>query len=167
MKLADLLKDKKNKLVSVTYDANISFIYEVMKAHRVHHIAVMQGQTFMGLIDQEALLDSILISPLNFNSLEAQDIMRRNVPSVSPENTIEDVVKLMKEKNLPAIPYMEDGHCKTLITRTDILRLVYEYLHDNQADEGDIIDKALQKSELMMTNPVLLRTTKLLSDIGI
>ncbi|MFW7377212.1 MAG: HPP family protein [Oligoflexus sp.] len=167
MILAELLKDRQRKLISVGRDAHISFIYEVMKSNRIHHLAVINDHTFLGLVDQEAILDAIMISPLNFNSLEAQDIMRRHIPAVLPEHSIEDVVKLMKEKNLPALPYMVNGKCETLITRTDILKLVYEHALNVSDEGGDLLDKAIQRSDLAMTNPVVHRVTKLLADIGI
>jgi len=168
MTLAELLKNRPKKLISVSMDANITFIYEVMKTNRIHHIAVMRDRTFMGFVDQEALLEAIMISPLNFNSLEAHDIMRRHIPAVLPEHTLEDVIQIMKEKNLPAVPYLVDGTCETLITRTDILRLVNQnFLGSAATQNSDFLNQAMQKSDLAMSNPVVARIIKLLSDIGI
>lgn len=167
MKLAELLRDKNLNLFYVNTDAHITFIYDVMKSNRVHHLAVMKGPNFLGLIDQESLLDAIMISPQNFNSLEANDIMRRHIPPVLPDHSVEDVVKVMKEKNLQALPYFDEHNaCQTLITRTDLLRLVHDKLIDFDPDTS-ILEKAKQKGDMAMVNPVVRKIVNMLSDIGI
>jgi predicted transcriptional regulator len=163
MQLKEIMADKPKSLVYVANDAHIAFIYDVMKSNQVHHIAVLHHNSFLGLIDQEALLDAIMISPQNFNSLEAKDIMRRHIPTVNADNTVEDVVTVMRDKNLPAVPYFEDGRCQTLITRTDLLRLVNEKVLEHE----NVLDRARHRSELAMTNPLVRKITSMLADIGI
>ena len=163
MLLAKILADKPGKLISVSDDAHVSFIYEVMKSHRVHHVAVLQAQRYVGIVDQEALLDAIMISPQNFNSLEAADIMRKNLPHISSDSKVEEVLELMRDRDVQALPYFEGGHCHTLITRTDLLRLI----NDQLFEEEGLVDQAIAKGEIAMANPVVRRLLGTLSDLGI
>ncbi len=163
MLLAKILADKPDRLISVNDDSHVSFIYEVMKSNHVHHVAVMQADRYVGIVDQEALLDAIMISPQNFNSLEAADIMRKNLPHISPNDKVEDLLEQMRDRDVQALPYFEDGRCRTLITRTDLLRLINQQLFE---DEG-LVDQAVAKGEVAMANPVVRRLLGTLSDLGI
>ena len=151
------------RLVSVDGDAHIGAIYKVMKSNRVQHVAVLRGQTCLGLVHQESLLDAIMASPHNFGELKAGDIMISNLPAIYPETRVEDIVHLMKDNQLTALPYIEDNECKTLITRTDLLKLTSDRLEENP----NIIEQAIIKGEVAMVNPLLQKVMSLLSDIGI
>ncbi len=151
------------RLASVHEDAHVGSVYMVMKSHRVHHVAVLRGQTFVGLISQESLLDSIMTCPHDFDTLDAKHIMIRNLPIAYPETLLEEIVQLMKDNNLTALPYIENNECKALITRPGLIKLTRDCLED----DPNILEQAISKSEAVMANPLLQRVMSLLSDIGI
>ena len=68
------------------------------------------------------------------------------------------------KKKLLAVPYEEKGEYQALITRSDLLSFLQEQLYQQNAD---LIDKALEKTEMTMGHPLMARLIKLLADIGI
>ena len=150
-------------MVSVHEDAHVGFIYEVMKSNSVHHVAVLRGQTFVGLINQGSLLDSIMTCPHDFDTLDAKHLMIQNLPVAHPETLVEDIAQLMKDHNLTALPYIENNECKALITRSGLIKLTRDCLEN----DPNILEQAISKSEAVMANPLLQRVMSLLSDIGI
>ena len=164
MILADLLRGKPIRLVSVSEDAHFGFIYDVMKSNKVQHVAVLREQSFLGLVHQESLLDAIMVSPHGFERIKAKDIMICNLPQVGPETLVEDIVHMMRDNQQTALPYIENSECKTLITRTDLLKLTSDRLTE---EDPNIIEQAIIKGEVAMVNPLLQKIMNLLSDIGI
>src|SRR3954469_17154300 len=50
------------------------------------------------------------------------DIMERDAPSVAPDAGVEDVVKLFKELDVPALPVVnEGGRCVGVVTEKDLV----------------------------------------------
>jgi CBS domain-containing protein len=55
-------------------------------------------------------------------ALSVRDIMEVDVPAVYPEDPIEQVVRTMREHDLPAVPVInEGGRCVGIITEADLI----------------------------------------------
>src|SRR3954454_9338117 len=54
--------------------------------------------------------------------LTVRDIMEVDVPTVYPDDPIEDVVRVMREHELPGVPVInEGGRCVGIITEADLI----------------------------------------------
>lgn len=49
-----------------------------------------------------------------------RDVMTTNVVSVSPQQTVQEAARLMKEHNVGSLPVVENGQLKGIITDRDI-----------------------------------------------
>ncbi|SFA51576.1 CBS domain-containing protein [Parageobacillus thermantarcticus] len=56
----------------------------------------------------------------NNNSNKVQDIMTKNVATVSPNQTVQEAAQIMSQKNIGALPVVENGQVKGMITDRDI-----------------------------------------------
>jgi CBS domain-containing protein len=55
-------------------------------------------------------------------ALSVRDIMEGDVPAVYPDDPIEQVVRTMREHDLPAVPVInEGGRCVGIITEADLI----------------------------------------------
>ena len=51
-----------------------------------------------------------------------RDIMERDVPTVSPEDSVETVLRILREHELPGVPVVnEGGRCVGIITEADLV----------------------------------------------
>jgi CBS domain-containing protein len=57
---------------------------------------------------------------LNNNSNKVQDVMTKNVATVSPNQTVKEAAQIMSQKNIGALPVVENGQVKGMITDRDI-----------------------------------------------
>jgi CBS domain-containing protein len=54
--------------------------------------------------------------------LTVADIMETDVPTVSPEDTVEAVLRIMRENDLPGVPVVNSGgRCVGIITEADLV----------------------------------------------
>jgi CBS domain-containing protein len=55
-------------------------------------------------------------------ALTVRDIMQTDVPTVQPEDSVETVLRLMREHELPGVPVVNDGgRCVGIITDADLV----------------------------------------------
>jgi CBS domain-containing protein len=56
----------------------------------------------------------------NNNGNKVQDVMTKNVATVSPNQTVQEAAQIMSEKNIGALPVVENGQVIGMITDRDI-----------------------------------------------
>ena len=54
-----------------------------------------------------------------------KEVMRKNIPMVSPNDSLKKIAKLMKDNNVWGLPVVEGGHIKGIITDGDMLNAFY------------------------------------------
>lgn len=57
---------------------------------------------------------------MNNNSNKVQDVMTKNVATVSPNQTVQEAAQIMHQKNIGALPVVENGQVIGMITDRDI-----------------------------------------------
>jgi CBS domain-containing protein len=56
----------------------------------------------------------------NNNGNKVQNVMTQNVATVSPNQTVQEAAQIMSQKNIGALPVVENGQVKGMITDRDI-----------------------------------------------
>ena len=56
----------------------------------------------------------------NNSGNKVQDIMTKNVATISPNQTVQEAAQIMSKKNIGALPVVENGQVKGMITDRDI-----------------------------------------------
>lgn len=76
--------------------------------------------------------------------MKVREIMTRDVEGVRPEATLDAVAKKMKDLDVGAVPVMEDGKAKGIITDRDIvLRGIAEGRNPVETKAEDIMSSSL------------------------
>lgn len=155
--------DQKKPLVYVSNDESITSIYELMQKHSINHIGVKKDNHFIGLIDQATILHTVMKYPRNFDSLEAKDIVKKDLPILNKSSSLDDLIEGMQSRGVNALPYYEKGECKTLITRSDLVLILKDVLYEHQS----LFENVEAKGELFMANPLVQKIMATLDDLGI
>jgi len=71
-----------------------------------------------------------------FVTLTADDIMQRDIITISPSNTLRDAMSLLTENHVTGLPVVDQhSRCIGLISATDILN--FEQEHCEESEEGN------------------------------
>ena len=133
-----------------------------MKKNRIHHLAVVVSGQLVGMVSDRDIIDSALCVGVGgeLSWLTVERAMRKDVPEISSASDASDILKLMVEGGFSALPVVEDGRLKGIVTETDLLRLSVQLL------EADPIPRPLSMYPYL-TSPVTQKVMSMLSDIGI
>ena len=110
---------------SIPWNNTIKDAEKTMTQFEVNVLPVLKNSTFYGLISREVVEKALFHG---FGKSRIKEFCTTGPPTVSPSTSINIVESLMIEQNQRFMPVVEHNHIKGAITRTDILRCIYESL---------------------------------------
>lgn len=118
-----LLRRKGDQVFCVPPDVGILAAVAEMNRHRVGAIVVLSGGAIAGIFTERDVLCRVLglVDP---RTTPVSAVMTRDVITVSPDATVEDVAKIFTEKRCRHLPVVAEGRLSGLISIGDISRWV-------------------------------------------
>lgn len=110
----------------------LSLANDIMKLGRIRHLPVVEGKKLVGILSERDLFRSSLVEALGhepgkardvMKAVRIQDIMIKNLVTVSAEADVREAVQLMLTHKIGCIPVVARGELIGLVTETDVLRL--------------------------------------------
>ena len=136
----ELVKDWMTRnVVTITPDTTLPEAHRLMTEKRVRRLPVMRNDFLVGIITlgdvrgaEPSGATSLSIWELNYllSKLKIEEIMTRNLITISPYATIGQAAGLMLEYKVSGLPVV-DGEMKLvgIITESDIFRMVVQGWH--------------------------------------
>ncbi len=105
----------------------------LFKKHRIRHIPVIEGnQKIVGMLSLTDLLrisfadgayeDEEDIETVVYEMFSIPQVMAKNIKTVNPDTTIKAVAELLAREEFHAVPVVEDGDLKGIVTTTDLIK---------------------------------------------
>ena len=136
---------KQNELVSKIMATNPTTVHEKQKLsevraalneHRIHHIPVVSGDRFIGLISASDLLrvsygDTYTQDPRTIDALldtmTIREVMAEDVLTASPDDTIRDAAEKLANGAFHCLPIVAaNGELKGVVTSTDLIKFLLD-----------------------------------------
>ena len=124
---------------TIRSDASLSQALRIMIDHRISALPVLDGnRQLLGIVTEGDFVRSGVLAiaellskdpPDRARALESRtvgEIMSRNPITISPEASIQEVVKLMERHTLKRIPVESNGEALGMISRIDLLKMLVE-----------------------------------------
>ena len=116
------------KVIAVSPGDTIRDASRVLQENRIHHLPVVEGEDLVGVLssadiqkwvgrEQRVEADGTVIRRAG----TVEEIMTRDVITVTPEDTIEDALLILHKKRFGALPVVEGRSLVGIITKADIL----------------------------------------------
>jgi len=103
----------------------------LFKKHYIRHIPVVKGDKVVGILSYTDLLrisfadavdeDDDSVETVVYNMFTLEQVMAKNLVSVTSKTTIKKVAQLLSKKGFHTIPVIDAGRLKGIITTTDLL----------------------------------------------
>jgi len=100
---------------------------KLMQKHQIHHLPVMSGSHLKGVVTQQDLLEAQIRLADGFAAAPLQSICQREAITVGPVDPIDDVCRLLLDRNADHAVVMDGGFVVGLLTTTDVLRFVADF----------------------------------------
>lgn len=125
----DVLRMKESDALDVAQD--------IMTLGRVRHIPVVSGDRLVGLVSQRDLLRAAASSLLGLDpdaqrqwlgTVRVSDVMTTELRTVTPDDSVTDVVTLLLQYRIGCLPVVENGRLVGIVSETDCLRYLARVL---------------------------------------
>ena len=103
----------------------------LFKLHNIRHIPIVSGEAIIGMLsytdllrisfadatdDQDSDVDTVV-----YNMFTIEQVMAKNLISVSSSTTIKEVAELLSKKEFHALPVVDNNVLVGIVTTTDLI----------------------------------------------
>jgi CBS domain-containing protein len=129
--------------VTVTPEASIAEVWDLMRERDIRHVPVVQGGTLMGMLSDRDLARLDIARLLDAQGADALrrelampivKVMSSDVIVVEPDTELSEVVELLLEHRIGALPVVEPDTREVvgIVSYIDVLRELYERLGEEE-----------------------------------
>ena len=122
--IATLLAGKSRALHTVPTDVTVFEAVERMNQHRIGAMLVVDGPNLAGIFTERDALTRVIAASLDPKTTPLASVMTRNVLTVAPETTVQEVMNIFAEKRCRHLPVLQAGRLAGLISIGDVSRWV-------------------------------------------
>jgi CBS domain-containing membrane protein len=123
-------------VVKVNLSDELTKVESLFKKHKIRHIPVVNGNKILGMLSYTDLLrisfadavddDETEIDVTVYNMFSVEQVMARNLVTVSPDTTIKEVAEILASKEFHALPIVEGDLLVGIVTTTDLIKYLID-----------------------------------------
>lgn len=116
-------------VVTITSDTDVVYAFEKLMKHKISSLPVVDGNELVGIITATDVGHNLILDKYELGT-SVEEIMIKPVITVSPEDSLETAIKLMKGSVsssgiLNQLPVMEDDKLVGIISDGDIIQEIF------------------------------------------
>ena len=116
-------------VVTITSDTDVVYAFEKLMKHKISSLPVVDGDELVGIITATDVGHNLILDKYELGT-GVEEIMIKPVITVSPEDSLETAIKLMKGSVsssgiLNQLPVMEDDKLVGIISDGDIIQEIF------------------------------------------
>lgn len=95
---------------------------KLMTENRIGSLVVVSGTgEVKGIITERDIMSKIVVFGRNADDVKVEEIMSKDIITISPSNTLEEAANLMTSKKIKKLPVVEDGSLVGIVTASDLI----------------------------------------------
>jgi CBS domain-containing protein len=140
MRISDVLRVKGTQVVTVTPDTTVRHLLAVLAEHRIGAVVVSHdGTTVDGIASERDIVRALGERGAAVMSELVTAIYTAEVHTVTPETSLEDVMRMMTERRVRHAPVVVDGGLRGIVSIGDVVKNRIDELETQQAHLTDYI----------------------------
>ena len=125
------------KLVTLDVNDKLEKAETLFKKHNIRHIPVVKNDAIVGILSDSDILrlsfgdvmsDDTDMDSFVYEMFTIRQVMAKNVKMVPSTATIKEVAQMLVDKEFHALPVVDDGGLKGIVTSTDLCRYLVTLL---------------------------------------
>jgi CBS domain-containing protein len=119
--VAELLKAKPARVVSVPPEMTVLDAIKVLAREDVGAAIVMSGNRLAGILSERDYTRKVILQGRASNTTRVDEIMTANVVCVTPRTKARECMELMTEKQIRHLPVVDDSRVIGMVSIRDIV----------------------------------------------
>jgi CBS domain-containing protein len=94
----------------------------LMNENRIGSLIVVSGTgELKGIVTERDILIDVVAEGKDSNVVKVEEIMTKELITISPDKTLEEAADLMTEKKIKKLPIVHEGRLVGIVTATDLV----------------------------------------------
>ena len=125
---------KGREIWSVAPDATVYDAIALMAARSVGAVLVISGGKLAGIVSERDYARKVILQGRSSKETQVREIMTSDLITVTPENTINDCMRLMTSRRIRHLPVLDGGQLAGIVSIGDLVNAII-------ADQAHTIDQ--------------------------
>ncbi|TXE17045.1 CBS domain-containing protein [Psychroserpens burtonensis] len=123
-------------VITLNLTDNLETAESLFKKNKIRHIPVVSGDHIIGMLSYTDLLRISFADSVNedeqdvdtvvYNMFTIEQVMAKNLVSVTSNSTIKEVAEILSKKEFHALPIVDDNKLVGIVTTTDLINFLIE-----------------------------------------
>jgi CBS domain-containing protein len=123
MKVAEILKSKGTKVVTMRPGSTIDTVVHRMRLERIGAVIIsLDGKSILGVLSERDILHALAEHGADLLRLKAEDLMTREVVTCSREDALQSVMVKMTQRRIRHLPVVEQGQLVGIVSIGDAVK---------------------------------------------
>ncbi|MFX1294338.1 MAG: CBS domain-containing protein [Promethearchaeota archaeon] len=114
------------KLLTISPNEKVAAADLLMVRNSIGGLPVIENENLVGILTQRDIMLSRF--SISVGGLQVEDLMTRNPITISPETSLEQIIKIMLTKKIERLPVIEEGNLVGMVMKIEILKKIHEML---------------------------------------
>lgn len=121
-KVADILSHKGARITSVTPQTTVLDALRIMAEQNIGSVMVLEGSNYLGIMTERDYSRKVILKGKSSTDTPVSEIMSRDFPAVTPNDTIDFCMELMSDKNIRYLPVFDKEALCGIVSINDVVR---------------------------------------------
>ncbi len=123
MRIADILRHKGDFVATISPDKSVSELVTRLAEHRVGALVVSEdGTSIAGIVSERDVVRRLATAGQDVLVDQVSTIMTAEVTTCSPEDGIDDLMRVMTERRVRHLPVVQDGELIGIVSIGDVVK---------------------------------------------
>lgn len=123
MRISDVIRRKGDKVVTVSSDATVQRLLEILEEHNIGALVVSDdGSTVTGIVSERDVVRHLRTAGAGLLEQTVATIMTSDVQTCTPEESTEDLARTMTDRRIRHVPVVIDDHLQAIVSIGDIVK---------------------------------------------
>ena len=122
MSIENILRRKGPDVTTIGPEANIKSAAGWLRAKNIGALVVTSGNAILGLISEREIVDAFFRYGEAAGSMRVKEIMQHGVTTVSPDESVTRVMKLMTHQRVRHLPVVLGGKLAGIVSIGDVVK---------------------------------------------
>jgi CBS domain-containing protein len=121
-KVADILSHKGARITSVGPQTTVLDALRIMADQNIGSVMVLEGTQYLGIMTERDYSRKVILKGKSSTDTPVAEIMSKDFPNVTPNDTVEFCMELMSDKNIRYLPVFENEQLCGIVSINDLVR---------------------------------------------
>jgi len=122
--IGTILHHKGAHVWTIPPQATVFEAIQLLARKNVGALPVVEGGKLIGIFSERDYTRKVALEGKTSHTTKVREIITTDVTAISPQDTVEDAMRLMTEKHIRHLPVLEDGRMVGLVSIGDMVNCI-------------------------------------------